>query len=218
MRGFDEISGQYSDFNSPLSDGEFFAIPAEADLPEGVKPVIDVSAGLCIGYLYGMNQTYHLYDIRGHYQAMYVLPQGSALFDPLDLLLVSGVVTEPDGQAAFLTRNCTTRKVRSGSSVLNIQMIPSLKSRLNPDSSEKVKYSLPAARAMADKKRYIPDYIIKTTIKNGEKTKLTTEKNEKDPLICLLKIKKYSHNGQYQDINLRVIFDAGKKMIKEFNY
>lgn len=218
MRKFNEISGQYSDFYSPLSGGEFFAIPAESALPEGVKPVIDVSAGLCIGYLYGMNKIYHLYDIRGSYLAMYALPQESVLFDPLDLLLVSGIVAEPDGQVAFLIRNGTTRAVSRGSSVLNIQMIPALKSRLAAGSSEKVKYSPLAARAMIERNRYIPDYILEFTIKNGNKVKITTEKNEENQIICLQKIKKYSHDGQCQDINLSVIFDTGKKMIKEFSY
>ncbi|RUT65236.1 hypothetical protein CKG00_01615 [Morganella morganii] len=218
MRNFDAISGQYCDFKSPLSKEDFFAIPAESSLPEGVKPVIDASAGLCIGYLYGMNQIYHLYDIRGYYLSMYAFPPESVLFDPLDLLLVSGVAAEPDGQASFLMRNGATRIVSSGRAVLNTQIIPALKSRLAADSTEKIKYSPLAARAMADRNRYIPDYILDKTIKDGKRTKITTEKNGEMLFVCSLQIKKSGNNGQYQYINLNVIVDTNKNIIKEFNY
>lgn len=218
MQGFTEISGQYSDFKSPLSEGEFFAIPAESSLPEGVKPVIDKSAGLCIGYLYGMNNIYHLYDIKGYYQAMYALSPESALFDPLDLLLVSGILAEPDGKASFLMRNGTIRAVNSGSAVLNMQIIPALMSRPDLNRKRKIKYAPLAARAMTERSRYIPAYILDRTIKKGKQTKIATAVYGGDLFTCFMKIKKFSNNGQCQDVNLNVIFDTDKKIIKEFNY
>ncbi|MBW5406050.1 hypothetical protein FNH25_04150 [Morganella morganii] len=218
MQHFNEISGQYSDFKSPLSEGEFFAIPAESSLPEGVKPVIDKSAGLCIGYLYGMNNIYHLYDIKGYYQAMYALPPEAALFDPLDLLLVSGILAEPDGQASFLMRNGTSRAVSSGGAVLNMQIIPALKGRPDLSRKIKIKYAPLAARAMTERSRYIPAYILDRAIKKGKQAKISTVVYGENLFTCSLKIKKFSNNGQCQDINLNVIFDTDKEIIKEFNY
>ncbi|KJF77214.1 hypothetical protein UA45_14150 [Morganella morganii] len=137
MNNFDEISGQYCSFKSPLNEGEFFAIQAGFVMPEGVKPVIDGSAGLCIGYLYGMGDIYHIYDINGYSQGVCTLAPESALSEPLDLLLVSGIVAEPDGRISLLMRYGSTRSVSSGSTLRDMPVIQALKNSIIQHNTKK---------------------------------------------------------------------------------
>ncbi|MDH0356592.1 hypothetical protein [Morganella sp. GD04133] len=218
MNNSDEISGQYCSFKSPLNEGEFFAIQAGFVMPEGVKPVIDGSAGLCIGYLYGMGDIYHVYDINGYSQGLCTLAPESALSEPLDLLLVSGIVAEPDGRISLLMRYGTIRSVSSGSTLRDMPVIQALKSKIIQHNTKRIRYSPLAIRAMAERHRYVPAYILDRAVKKGRRVKLTPAVCGGDLLTCLLKIRKYSHNGQYQDITLSVIVDGDRKIIKEFNY
>ncbi|MEG0279934.1 MAG: hypothetical protein RR510_10980 [Morganella sp. (in: enterobacteria)] len=219
MSNFDKADGQFHEFTSPLNEGDFFALPVESSVPEGVTPIIDESTGLCIGYLYGMNGVYHIYDINGHYQTVYEIPLESPLFDPLDLLLIGGVVAKLCGRTSLLMRGGATRAVSSGGVKLSMQIVSSLKSRLTLSSAAtKMKYSPQAARAMSDRSRYVPDYILSKVIRNGRQTEILIAASGEQFNKYSMTIKKYRYGGQLMDVYLNVIVDADKKIITEFNY
>ncbi len=136
-------------------------------VPREANAIVDERMGGCIGYAYeGARGVWHIYNYLGDVVAMEELPLEEPLIDPLDVLIVGGVVLKIGRLGWVARKRVVTGAAATGAAMMQ-RFARLLTQKLLSPSAKQLKFTETAARHMLEPGRYVPLHILSAAIRFG---------------------------------------------------
>ncbi|MDV7024546.1 hypothetical protein R4P48_17930 [Atlantibacter subterranea] len=223
---FNDEYGMSYTFSSPLTKGEFFSLIPEKNIPHYYSPIIDEEYGLCIGYINkGNSDIYDVYDYNGYFVNRMEVPLEHPFLDPIDLLLIGGIIYKSFRFGLYSFKALTRRGVFvEFSSLVGESIMNTLRGRLKFGlSPETLRFSRASVEHMAESGRYVPVYILEKAIRYGRRMPDLLRKSNMKTIRYEITIRRSRYNNmaasyENKDYTLEVIVNERTWTITHFAY
>ncbi|MDA8446683.1 hypothetical protein [Paracidovorax valerianellae] len=138
-------------------------------VPKSANAIIDEQMGGCIGYVHeGARGVWNIYNGMGDQVAIEELPLEASPIDPLDVLILGGIVFKI-GRWGWLARKngSAVAAVTSAGTAVMQRFVKLLRTKLLAPQARQIKFTETAARHMAEPGRYVPIHILAAAIRFG---------------------------------------------------